>query len=297
METILSIFCILLGLVVLTLVWKVYALRKAADELREEFAVRLQEDTNVGIDISTSDKKMRRLAADMDRQIKQLRKEHLRYEQGDAELKNAVTNISHDLRTPLTAIRGYLDLLAEEEMSEEVREYLSIIENRVDAMKGLTEELFRYSVVLSGPDYEERERVSLNGAVEEALAAYYGALKEAGIEPEIELPEMIAYRNLNRQALARILANIISNAIKYSDGDFSVRLGEDGRMCFQNSATNLDEIQVGHLFDRFYTVESGTRSTGIGLSIAKSLTEALGGSINAEYRQGKLVIELKFWEN
>ena len=205
METIVSIFCILLGVLVLILLWKIYALRKAADELREEFADRLQEDTNVGIDISTSDKKMRTLAADMDRQIKQLRREHLRYEQGDAELKNAVTNISHDLRTPLTAISGYLDLLAEEEMSEEVREYLSIIENRVDAMKGLTEELFRYSVVLSGPDYEEREMVSLNGAIEEALAAYYGALKEAGIEPEIMLPEMTIYRKINRQALARIL--------------------------------------------------------------------------------------------
>ena len=91
METVLSIFCILLGVLVLILLWKIYVLRKAADELREEFAARLQEDTNVGMDISTSDKKMRTLAADMDRQIKQLRKEHLRYEQGDAELKNAVT--------------------------------------------------------------------------------------------------------------------------------------------------------------------------------------------------------------
>ena len=76
-----------------------------------------------------------------------------------------------------------------------------------------------------------------------------------------------------------------------------MRLGEDGKVCFQNSAANLDEIQVGHLFERFYTVESGTRSTGIGLSIAKSLTEAMGGSIKAKYCEGKLVIELEFLEN
>lgn len=296
MITILSVFCIFLCVLVTVLLWKIYALRRATDELRQEFAARLSEDTNVGIDMSTSDKKMRMLAADMDVQIKKLRKEYLRYEQGDAELKNAVTNISHDLRTPLTAISGYMELLAEQEMSGEAREYFSIIENRVETMKRLTEELFQYSVVLSGDNYKAREKVSLNAALEDTLAAYYGALKKSGIKPEIILPEQTICRVLNRQALSRILANIVSNAIKYSEGDFSVVLAENGRICFCNSATGLDEVQVGHLFDRFYTVENGRRSTGLGLSIAKSLTEEMGGYIRAVYRERKLVIELEFAE-
>lgn len=288
--------CVLLICVILALVGKVLSLRRAAEELRVEFAARLKEDTNVGIDISTSDAAMRALAADMDRQLKLLRQEHIRYMQGDAELKAAVTNISHDLRTPLTAICGYMELLSEEQMSETAREYLAIIENRIFAMKELTEELFRYSVLLSADSGMEREKLSLNAALEECVAAYYGAFMAAGIEPRITLPEEPVIRMLNSQAVSRILSNIMSNALKYSDGDFSVTLQEDGTVDFRNRAKGLDVVQVGHLFDRFYTVNSGQNATGIGLSIARTLTEALGGQIGAAYEEKMLHIWLRFPE-
>ena len=150
--------------------WKIFSMRQAADQLRAEFAARLKEDTNVGIDISTSDKKMRLLASDIHRQLKILRREHIRYTLGDSELKNAVSGISHDLRTPLTAICGYMDLLAREEVSDTVREYLSVIEGRIQALKDLTEELFRYSVIVSIDKYEHSEPLSLTRALEECLA-------------------------------------------------------------------------------------------------------------------------------
>ena len=124
------ILCILLGIWLTICLIKIHSIHHGADELRTEFAARLRNDTNVGIDISTSDKKMRALAADMDRQLKLLRKEHIRYALGDSELKSAVSSISHDLRTPLTAICGYIDLLAREETSDTVREYLSVISGR-----------------------------------------------------------------------------------------------------------------------------------------------------------------------
>lgn len=288
--------CILLICIIFVMVGKILSLRRAAEELREEFAARLREDTNVGIDISTSDAKMRALAADMDRQLKLLRQEHIRYMQGDAELKAAVTNISHDLRTPLTAICGYMELLSKEQMTENVREYLAIIENRIFAMKELSEELFRYSVILSADPGMEREKVSLNAAVEECVAAYYGAFRTAGIEPQIIIPEEPVIRMLNRQALSRILSNVMSNALKYSDGDVSITLQEDGTIHFWNRAKGLDPVQVGHLFERFYTVQSGKDATGLGLSIARNLTEELGGRISAEYEEEILHIRLCFPE-
>lgn len=248
----------------------------------------------MGIDISTSDKKMRVLAADVDRQLKLLRKEHIRYTLGDSKLKNAVSSISHDLRTPLTAICGYMDLLAREETSDTVREYLSVIDGRVQALKELTEELFRYSVIMSVDNYELRENVSLKRALEESLAAYYGAFKNAGIEPDVHLPESDVICRLNASALSRILSNILSNAVKYSDGGFYVSLNADGVLQFKNQAAGLDEIQVGHLFDRFYTVASGSQATGLGLSIAKALTEEMHGRIEAGYHDGCLVIRLIF---
>ena len=276
--------------------WKIFSMRQAADQLRAEFAARLKEDTNVGIDISTSDKKMRLLASDIHRQLKILRREHIRYTLGDSELKNAVSGISHDLRTPLTAICGYMDLLAREEVSDTVREYLSVIEGRIQALKDLTEELFRYSVIVSIDKYEHSEPLSLTRALEECLAGYYGTFKKAGIEPNIQLPENEVFRCLNPTALSRILSNIVSNAAKYSDGDFSVQMDTEGTLRFINHAPGLDEIQAGHLFDRFYTVSSGSHSTGLGLSIAKTLTEAVGGQIDACCHDGCLIITLSFPE-
>lgn len=294
MTNLLCILTLLLILIFIILVLRLVSMRRAADELRETFADRLESDTNVGISISTSDKKMRHLAADMDRQLKLLRKAQLNYMQGDRELKAAVTNMSHDLRTPLTAICGYMELLKQEPLSDPARSYLDIIENRVQALKNLTEELFRYSVILSADFDTEKKTLSLNAALEETAAAYYGALKNAGIEPLISMPETEICRTLNRQAFMRILSNLMDNAVKYSKNNLSITLAQDGSITFGNQTDTLDELTAGRLFDRFFTVESGERSTGLGLSIAKTLTEEMGGSVKADFQNDFLSITLHF---
>lgn len=294
MTNLLCMLTLLLILILIILTLKLVSMRRAADELRETFADRLKSDTNVGISISTSDKKMRHLAADMDRQLKLLRKAQLNYMQGDRELKTAVTNMSHDLRTPLTAICGYMELLKQEPLSDPTRSYLGIIENRVQALKNLTEELFRYSVILSADFDTEKKTLPLNAALEETAAAYYGALKNAGIEPLISMPETEICRTLNRQALMRILSNLMDNAVKYSKNNLSITLAQDGSITFGNQTDSLDELTAGRLFDRFFTVESGERSTGLGLSIAKTLTEEMGGSVKADFQNGFLSITLYF---
>lgn len=273
---------------------KIAGMRRAADEICAEVDSRLGRDTNVGIDITISDDKMRRLAAEIDRQMRRLRKEHIRYLQGDRELKEAVTNISHDLRTPLTAICGYMELLEQEEATEKVRVYLAVIQERIDTMKQLTEELFRYSLVVSANQYEERESVDLNRAIEDSIAAYYGALKEVGITPRILIPKEKITRQLNKAALSRILANVIGNAVKYSDGDLEITLLKNGHIVFRNHAKEMDQVLAERLFDRFYTIETGKNATGLGLSIARALTEQMGGKIWASYKEECLIMEIGF---
>ena len=141
-----SVICILI-LIIVILAVRLGLMKKAAREIRTAFAEKLQTETNTLIGISSRDPEMRRLAADINVQLAALRGERRRFQHGDLELKEAVTNISHDLRTPLTAICGYLDLLSEETLPETARRYLSQIENRTEVMKQLTEELFRYSMV------------------------------------------------------------------------------------------------------------------------------------------------------
>ncbi len=293
MEHLLLIIIGILLLIIFVLLAKVYFLRKSAQEIAEAFRDRLTADTNTLIDISTRDPYMRKLAADINVQLRLLRKERHRYQQGDLELKEAVTNISHDLRTPLTAINGYLDLLEREEKSENVQRYLSQIQNRTEVLKSLTEELFRYSVVTSSQELK-RSRMDVVRALEESLLSFYAVMQEKGIQPEIDLPEEPIYRELDAGAVNRIFSNIISNALKYSDGDFVVKMDRNGSIIFTNTAHNLNAVTVGRLFDRFYTVEASRNSSGLGLSIAKILIERMGGRISAQYEGDRLSIIVSF---
>ncbi|MGC2872366.1 sensor histidine kinase [Ihubacter sp. rT4E-8] len=288
--------CLIAGLltVIIILGLKIYLLRKSAREIQAAFSNRLTTDTNTLISISSRDAAMRGLAASINVQLRLLRRERLRFQQGDNELKTAVTNISHDLRTPLTAINGYLDLLKDEDQSQETQRYLSVIENRIQTMTRLTEELFRYSIVTSTAGTLSYEEVNLSDALAESVSAFYAALKERYIQPEINLPDKPVLRMLDAQALSRIYGNIISNAIKYSDGDLKITLQENGAAVFSNHAHKLDNLAAAKFFDRFYTLETGRAATGLGLSIAKTLTEEMGGTISAVWKGGIIEITVQF---
>jgi hypothetical protein len=287
-----AVVCGLL-LITIALCIKIYLMQKAAKEIEEAFADRLITDTNTLIAISSRDKHMRDLANAINIQLRKLQEERHRFVQGDTELKNAVTNISHDLRTPLTAICGYLELLEQEEKSETVERYIDIISNRTEVLKQLTEELFRYSVIITTEEHE-KEQVVLNTVLEESIAAFYAALKENEIAPNIHLPERKVSRYLDRSALSRVFSNLLNNAMKYSDGDLEITLSETGEITFSNMASGLNEVQVGKLFDRFYTVEVARKSTGLGLAIARNLVEQMDGSIYATYENDRLSIHILF---
>lgn len=284
----------MMAFVIIILFAKIYLLQKATKEIENAFAHRLITDTNTLITISSRDKYMRSLANTINAQLRKLRTERHRFQQGDMELKNAVTNISHDLRTPLTAICGYLDLLEQEEMSEKTEYYIKIIRERADMLIGLTEELFRYSVIMTTESDMVTETVVLNDVLEESIAAFYTALCERNITPNIQITEQKIVRNLDSSALSRVFSNLLNNAIKYSDGDLDITLTDAGEIWFTNTASGLNEVQVGKLFDRFYTVESARKSTGLGLSIARTLVEQMGGTISAGYEENRLNICMVF---
>lgn len=280
--------------IIIALLVKIHILQKSVKEIEIAFADRLVTDTNILIDISSSDKNVRRLANTINGQLRKLRTERRRFQQGDLELKNAVTNISHDLRTPLTALSGYLELLEQEEKSESVNRYIEIMKDRVDILTQLSEELFRYSVIISTKDNITKEQVIINTVLEESIAAFYTVLTERNIVPEIQISETKVVRMLDRSALSRVFSNLISNVIKYSDGDLKIVLSENGEIVFSNMASGLDEIQVGRLFDRFYTVEAARKSTGLGLTISKTLVEQMKGTISAIYENNRLSIHIFF---
>lgn len=289
-----ALVCILIFTVIM-LAAKLIVMKLSLREIKQAFEERLESETNTLIDVSSADKDVCALAASINEQLRLLRSERLRFQRGDAELKTAVTNISHDLRTPLTAISGYLDIMDNTELSDEQRKYSEIIRGRAKLMNQLTEELFDYSVLVSQND--ERSNISqivLSNALEESIMNFYGALKKRGIEPVVDIAECEKTVCADPALISRVFSNIISNAIKYSDGDFEIKMDINGVITFSNHAHALSPADAARLFDRFYTVENARNSTGLGLSIARAIVLKLGGNISAQCEDQILTVRLNF---
>lgn len=288
----LLIICLI---IIVFLAMKIIAMRLSLKEMREDYEERAKIHTNTLLTVQSRDRRIRELASTMNVTLTKLRDSYNKYENGDQEIKKAITNISHDLRTPLTAISGYLELAQRQEKTPEMEKYLSIIEGRTEHMKKLTEELFEYSIMTGGEITEELQEVNVNRMLEDCIMNYYPSLKARGISPEIDITEEKIVRSLYPSYVERILNNLVSNALKYSDGDLEITLSDDGVLKVSNSSEKLSNVDVNKLFDRFFTVETGSRnSTGLGLSIVKLFAERMNLSLDATYENGKIAIEVGF---
>ena len=283
---------IILFLINILLIIKIYFMRKSIREIEISLDNILNENTNNLITISSSDKKMKKLASLLNVELKRLRKERLQYENGNQGLKNMVTNISHDMRTPLTVISGYVELINENKEYNE--KYVDIIERKTKELTVLIEELFDYSKTMDMGIKIAKENCCVNEILENTLISYYSIFKSKNLRPQINISENKIYKNVNRGAVVRVFENIISNVIKYGEGDFEVVLDDSGKVVFSNETSKLDTTTVEKIFDRYYTVENARSSTGIGLSIAKQLIELNGGEISAKYLDNHFMIEIEF---
>lgn len=293
--------CFIFFVISLLLSVKIILMKKSLAEISAGFSRSMSQDTNVVVSVSSRDKSVLDLACNINDSLLKLKKSQLRFKHGDEELKAVIFGISHDLRTPLTAILGYLDMLEKSHstnscFSRPEYKYLQGIRNRAELLKQLTEELFDYSLSVSAEERIKSEPVLINSALEESLAGFYTALTDRGITPDVQITDTKITRNLDRDCLMRIFSNLLNNAVKYSNGDLNVTLDQSGMITFSNSSDVLTEVQVQKLFDRFYTVESARRSTGLGLAIAKALTEKMSGKISAAYKDGRFSVNLIFPE-
>lgn len=284
---------VILIFICIFLILRLYYAKRSIKEIEKSFSYILKEDTNNLITISSSDKDIKRLAISLNKNLKDLRKQKLRFENGNQELKNIITNISHDLRTPLTAIKGYIDLIQQGNLSNKQKQYLKIVEKKSDELTELTKQLFEFSKLMDIDIELKKERCCINEILEETLVSYYNIFKEKNIVPKVSICSKKIYKLVNRISIIRIFENILSNMSKYSTGDFKVIMNEDGTISFSNKTNSLDATTVQKIFERYFSVENAKESTGIGLSIAKKLIELNNGTIKAEYKKGNLIIEIK----
>ena len=297
---VLIVICIALAIALVVAVIKIVLLRRGFDELTDNIEDQVRGKTQIPVTLTTTDSHARKTAETLNHELTKLQDLRNEYLDGNRKVSQAVTEISHDIRTPLTAINSYLDLMKDEENEALKQEYLERIKSRTLSLSDLADELFKYSTSTDPTRYPiqsedvSSEPIDICRALEECILSFYAAFTGKGIEPEIDLPDEPVFVLCDKKSANRIFENIISNALKYANDSLKVKLNMDGTAVFSNPAPDLTPVSAAKLFDRYFTVKEGSNSTGLGFSIAKELIVRNGGTIESELIDGVLSIIVQF---
>ncbi len=228
--------------------------------------------------------------------------ERIVYQRRETQIRREIENISHDLRTPLTSIIGYVDLIKDEETKEgERQEYLNIIYDRAKVLQAFIGEFYEISRI-EGEDYPLLlDKVPVQRMLQEAVVAYYHEFETRNIQVNIDLDRKKSFIIADQIQFNRILNNLIQNALKYATNQFTIKQFSHEGICimqFINDRNNIREEELNHIFDRFFTGDASRTngSSGLGLTITKLLVEKMQGQIDARLDEGMFVIELKWRE-
>ncbi|WP_338880448.1 HAMP domain-containing sensor histidine kinase [Clostridium perfringens] len=248
--------------------------------------------------LSLPNKNIENLIVDINTLIDDKRKMENIYKEKDMELREAIANMSHDLRTPLTSIMGYVYLLNDDKLDKEERkEYLKIIEKRSLVLNDLITNFYGLSRIQADQYEIKFEPVNLELVLGEIIAAFYETLDYKFGEPEINIEEGLGPVLGDKQALNRIFTNLIENIIKHGEGEVKISLKKKNKyivMEFSNKAEELGLKDVNRIFEKFFTkdrMRTG-QNTGLGLAIVKLLVEKQGQKIEAKKVGNRLVINI-----
>ena len=291
---------ILLALAVAALAGYLFTLEQGLRRARTQMEQHFQNATAVRLDIPCPNGAAEELFAAVNRLLELRQEENAAYRRKEQELRRQIANVSHDLRTPLTSILGYLQLLEQEELPpEKRREYFRIVEGRARMLQTFIASFYDLSRIEGGELPLERERVDLARALSDQLAAAYGQIEEAGLDMEVDVADGLPPVWADSGAVVRIFSNLLTNALRHGSGTLSVRLYREGGYLvssFSNRADGLTAEDADHVFERFYTADKMRtgQSTGLGLAIVKALAERMGHTAAARWEDGRFTVLVRW---
>lgn len=292
------IIILILSIVIILLISYIFHLKLQIKSIGKQLENISEGKTEKKIDVSLLDKDIEYLAGNINKNInlqKQLRIESLRNEQ---KLKDSIASISHDLRTPLTSIIGYLQLLEKSELSENQKEKISIIKKKSEILHNLITNFFEITIIENDRMHINLEKINMNNFLSDAMLQNIMPFKEAGIEPIFDLPNTTIFIEGDKIILQRIVQNLISNILKYGSSYVKISLvkKEHVELCFANKIQDPKKIDVNLLFEKFYTADKSrsSGSTGLGLSIVKLLAERINAKAVAEIKEDILTLKIIF---
>lgn len=295
-----TLIIILLMIITSILATLYVLLRKEIKNISDELDYISKNDTNAKLHVASSDKEIKRLCVEIDKMLDQKQKSESNYKRIDLELKQAIADISHDLRTPLTSIKGYMQLLQDENLSKgEKNEYINIVKNRSEMLDTLITNFYDLSRLESNEYKFEFKSLNLSIILCELIALFYNEFLNKGIAPNIDIDEKVSPVIADEDAVRRVFSNLIQNAIKHGSGCVCISLKQCNEYIittFTNNTSDLKEEDVSHLFERFFTGDRARngKNTGLGLAIVKRLVEQMGHEIYAEMVDKKLSLIIKW---
>lgn len=296
-----TVMIVILAVLLLAAVGKIIWNKRNLRALTKEFEMLMTEEGNGELHLGSPSSDVEKFLEVFNAYLEKMRESQLAVQKKEQKLKDEITNISHDLRTPLTSMKGYLRLLEEVNVTEnpkEREEYLAITVKKTEQLQYLVEQLYEYTNLRDKVEALCLEKTELYGFFCNQILNYYHDFETKGIQ--VQLPKEQQYEVLaDKQALERIFANMIGNALKYGKDYWKIEIENTNstvKMIFQNPANGLTEEEVSHLFERFYMQEQSRTvgGSGLGLTIAKMLMESMGGDMTAKLEAEELRFELQF---
>lgn len=290
---ILSVLCIYLAV-------RLSIIRSQMKKIKSELIKTRDNDYDRQITVTLSDRRLTEMAAEINGNLSYQKQLKIEAERAEKTLKQSVSDIAHDLRTPLTVIKGNLQLMeSEAKLSGRENEYLRICLEKTDILREMTDNFFEMSVLESSDLSAELKRTDATALFLQFMADNEAVISGAGLVPDIHFPEKSIFINADDRMLLRMLGNLLNNIIKYAHGTFSAEITESGGKCiirFSNSISAHEMPDTENMFSRTYRGDKARRKSGagLGLYIVKLLAEKQKAKVFAEAEKGQLSTYISF---
>ena len=272
-------------------------IKKSVEDFKYIFENR---DSNRKLKLNHPDKNFENLLFEINRYLENTQANKLKYIKREEEIRKEIENISHDLRTPLTSIRGYLELINDETISEkEKKDYISIIQKRSKVLQNLIQDFYDLSRIENNDYNLNIEIVDINRELREQILLFYNDFEKKSIHVDINLDKNPVLVKLDEGAIKRVFNNLIQNSIKYSKSSFCMSLIRNYNEViieFRNDVEDISKDELSLLFNRFYMKDKSrsSDSSGLGLTISKFLVESMNGEIDVELDEDWIIFRVKF---
>lgn len=294
------IVVILLVLLCAALICYIITLNRGMRQAEEQVRSQMENKSTVRLSVSCPNAAAEGLFRTVNELLELRQAEGVAWRQKEQDLRRQIANVSHDLRTPLTSILGYLQLLEQENLPEEKRgEYLAVVESRARTLQTLITAFYDLSRVEGGEWKLEREQVDLARELGDQLAASYEQLEEAGIQVTVDMEPDLPPVWGDRNAVVRVLSNLLTNALKHGSDYLKVSVWREGSRvvsAFTNGAPHMTQEDAHHVFERFYTADRMRtgQNTGLGMAIVKALAEQMGHEVSASLQNGEFTVLVRW---